>query len=68
MLDLVRTSTNADRRTDFFERAADYRKRGVTIGTDRAEMRIGENAWRRFATAAKGTGFRFGVHGGRHAD
>ena len=68
MIDLARTSTDPDQRADFFERAAGYRKRGVTIRTDRAEMRIAENAWRRFATAAKRVAFRFRVHGGASAD
>jgi hypothetical protein len=64
VLDLVRTSTNADKRTDFFERGAGCGEHGVTIGTDWAEMRIAENAWFGFATAAKRAEFRFRVHGG----
>ena len=40
VLDLARTSTDPDERTDFFERGAGCREHGVTIGTDWAEMRI----------------------------
>ena len=65
MIDLARTRTDPDDRADFFERTARYRKRGVAIGTNWAEMRIAENAWRRFATAAERAAFRFRVHGGQ---
>ena len=68
MIDLARTSTDPDERADFFEHEAGCRELGVTIGTDWAEMRIAEDAWFRFATAAKRAAFRFRVHGGRHAD
>ena len=68
MIDLARTSADSDERADFFEHGAGCREHGVTIGTDWAEMRIGKNAWFRFATAAKRAAFRFRVHGGRHAD
>jgi hypothetical protein len=47
----------AEARTDFFERASGYRKRGVAIRTNWAKMRIAENAWRTFATAAKRLAF-----------
>jgi hypothetical protein len=68
VIDLARTSTDPDERADFIERESGCREPGVTIGTDWAEMRIAENAWFRFATAAKGAAFRFRVHGGTHAD
>ena len=67
MIDLARMSTDSDERADFFEHAAGRRERGVTIGTDWAEMRIAKNARFRFATVAKRAAFRFRVHGGRHA-
>ena len=67
-VDFARTRTDLDERADFFERDAGCRELGVTIGTDWAEMRIGEIAWFRFATAAKRAAFRFRVHGGIHAD
>jgi hypothetical protein len=54
-----------DERADFFERATGHRKRGVVIRTNWADMRIAENAWRRFATAAKRLTLRFRVHGGQ---
>jgi len=66
MIDLARTRTDPDERTDFFERGAGCREHGITIGTDRAKMGIGENAWFRFAATAKRAASRF--HGGRHAD
>ena len=50
VVDLARTSTNPDERADFFERGAGCRERGVTIGTDWAEMRIAEKKkkkWRK---------------------
>ena len=50
VIDLARTSTDPPERADFFEREAGCREHGVTIGTDWAKMRIGENAWFRFAT------------------
>ena len=65
MADLARTSTDPDERSDFFEHEAGCRERGVTIGTDWAEMRISENAWFRFARAARRAAARFRVHGGR---
>ena len=68
MINVARTSTDPDERTDFFEHGAGCGEHGVTIGTDWAEMRIGEDAWCRFATAAKRAAFRFRVHGGTHAD
>jgi hypothetical protein len=58
----------SDERADFFERDTGYRKRSVAIRTNWAEMRIAENAWRRFATAANRAGLRFRVHGGASAD
>ena len=60
VINLVRTSANARDRADFFERGAGYREKGVTIGADRAEMRIAESAGRGFAAAAEWAG----VHGG----
>ena len=63
MIDLARTSSDPDERANFFEHDAGCRELGVTIGTDWSEMRIGENAWFRFATVAKGAAFRFRVHG-----
>ena len=42
MIDLARTSTDPDERADFFEHGAGCREHGVTIGTDWAEMRIGD--------------------------
>ena len=68
MIDLARTSPDPDERTDLFEREAGCRELGVATGTDRAEMRIAENAWFRFATEAKRKEFRFRVHGRAHAD
>jgi len=65
--DIARTSTDPNERADFFERAASYRKSGVAIGTNWAEMRIAEHASLRFAAAAKRAAFRFRIHGGRHA-
>ena len=42
-IDLARTSINPDDRADFFERGADCRQHGVTIGTDRGGTRIAKN-------------------------
>ena len=68
MINLARTRSDPDERADFFEHGAGCRELGVATGTDWAEMRIGEDAPFRFATAAKRAAFRFRVHGGRHAD
>ena len=38
VIDLARTSTDPDERADFFERGSGCRERGITIGTDWAEM------------------------------
>ena len=68
MIGLARTSTDPDERADFFEREPGCREHVITIGTHWPEMRIGENAWFRFATATERAAFGFRVHGGRHAD
>ena len=68
MINVARTSTDPDERADFFEHGAGCGEHGVTIGTDRPEMRIAENAWFRFATAAKQEAARSRVHGRTYAD
>ena len=65
MVDLARASTDPDERAYFFEHEAGCRELSVASGTDWAEMRIAENAWFRFATAAYRAAFRFRVHGGK---
>jgi hypothetical protein len=45
VLDLIRTSSNTDARTDLLKHDAGYSEAGVAIRTDWAEMRIPENAW-----------------------
>ena len=59
MIDLARTRTDPDERANFFEHEARCREDCVTIGTDWAEMRIAEDAWVRFAAAAKRVTSRF---------
>jgi len=54
VIDLARTDTDPDERTDFFEHGAGCRELGIAFGTNWAEMRIAEHAWRRFATATEG--------------
>lgn len=55
VIDLA-ASTDSDERAGFFEHGTGCCELGIAFGTDRAEMRIAENAWRRFATAAKRDG------------
>jgi len=43
-IDLARTSTDPDKRPESFEHDAGCRERGVTSGTDWAEMRIAKSA------------------------